>query len=137
MERNGISLGRGEGNIFYSNALLFSYFISLLVSRAFSCFSYLAAWIECGCTFSLPHSPRCVSYVLNILFLKMFRVSVKKRIPKQNCQSHGRHRVISSLDSFSFFSFVHVVLHNQVVEHPTANHIVQLFHPECPMNILL
>ena len=39
-KRNGRSLGIGKGNIFYFNTLLFSYFICLIVSRAFSCFSF-------------------------------------------------------------------------------------------------
>ena len=105
MERKGkknhhaVILGKGQGFLYF---VLVNSFQGVILY-----FSFIASWIQCGCTiFGAPHCPAlCVlSSPSREIFLKIiFRVYLLNRKRKLNQDKTTCYRVISSLNSFSFF----------------------------------
>ena len=75
----------------------FSYFIWVIVFRAFSQFSFIAVWVQCGCTIFGSSHCRLSSSSCEIFFKIIFRVYLLNR--------KASYRVISSLYSSISFSF--------------------------------
>ena len=106
MERKGktnhhaVILGKGQGFLYF---VLVNSFQGVILY-----FSFIASWIQCGCTiFGAPHLSTVLCVCLRHLakhFKKIiFRVYLLNRKRKLNQDKTTCYRVISSLNSFSFF----------------------------------